>query len=76
MKKNALTIDRVEEQLLPLYVDPRADGTCVTDVDSFAQDIIADVLIWASSKGEDIETILRLAADHADYEVTNDPEQE
>lgn len=76
MKKNLLTIGRVEEQLLPLYVETREDGSVVTDVESFAQDIIADVLIWASTKGEDIEMVMRLAREHADYEITNDPEQE
>jgi len=76
MKKNTLTRTRVEEQLLPLYVEPRADGTRVTDQESFSTDIIADVLIWAHTNGENIDDIARSALDHARYEIDNNPEQQ
>jgi len=69
------TLARVEGQLLPLYCDPRADGSSVTDPESFSQDIIADVLIWAASQGEDLDEVLDSARGHAEHELAH-PELE
>jgi hypothetical protein len=75
MKKNKLTVARVQTRLLPLYTEPLGDdGTTITDAESFAVDIVADVLIWATHNGQDLEQVLESAARHATTELLEDPD--
>lgn len=72
--KIQMTLARVAGQLLPLYCDVQEDGRRVTGPESFSQDIIADVLIWAAWQGEDLDEVLDSARGHADYELAH-PEE-